>query len=66
MADDADIAADLMEREMELMLRHRAETGPHHTGYCLWCGARLRSPLRWCDADCRDDWERNHARIRRS
>lgn len=62
MADEADIAAEHLERAMGLILRRRAEAGPEPTGRCLWCGAPLRRPLRWCDAECRDDWEKNHAR----
>lgn len=60
--DEADLTADLLEREMARLLRLRREAGPAPTGECLWCGAKLRRPLRWCDADCRDDWERDHAR----
>ena len=32
------------------------------TGYCLFCGAELAPPRRWCDADCRDLWERQKKR----
>jgi len=32
------------------------------TGRCLWCGEPVEAPRRWCDAGCRDDWERHHAR----
>jgi len=62
--DEADITAERLEREMELIIKRRAAAGPGPTGHCLWCGAALRAPLRWCDADCRDDWERDHARRR--
>jgi len=27
-------------------------------GQCLNCGADTEPSARWCDADCRDDWER--------
>lgn len=33
-------------------------------GKCLNCGQRLRHKLRWCDEDCRDDWQ--YRRDRRS
>lgn len=66
MADQADIAGEHMEREHEaLMLRNRI-TQPTITSssHCLHCGQKLqnviRKPRRWCDADCRDDWD--HAR----
>ena len=32
------------------------------TGYCLYCEAPLEDGRRWCDADCRDDWEREQKR----
>ena len=35
-----------------------------YCGQCYWCGEPLPAPRRWCDADCRDDWERDHARRR--
>ena len=27
------------------------------SGACLHCAAPLPPPQRWCDADCRDDWQ---------
>lgn len=58
MADDVDVTAQRLEREMDALLRRRAKAGPRSTGACLWC-----------DADCRDAWqrveERGHARQNR-
>lgn len=62
MADDVDVTAQRLEREMEALLRRRAKAGPRSTGACLWCEAPLPDGQRWCDADCRDDWERAHSR----
>ena len=28
------------------------------TGYCLWCGEEMEEGRRWCDADCRNRWQR--------
>jgi len=28
------------------------------TGACLNCREPVASGLRWCDTDCRDDWEK--------
>lgn len=64
MADDADIAAEQLEREMKQLLKARRAVGPEPTGECLWCAAPLAHPLRWCDVGWRDDWER-HARLGR-
>lgn len=41
---------------------NRDESGPQYVGYCLECGADLEAPRRWCDAECRDSWERMEAR----
>lgn len=60
--DEADIAQALIEREFERLLRHRLPEGAAATGVCLWCGEPLGQGLRWCDADCRDEWERAYGR----
>lgn len=54
--DEVDLTAERLDREMERLLARREAAGPAPTGNCLWCGEPLRAPLRWCDADCRDDW----------
>ena len=61
--DEVDITAERLEREMARLLRLRRASGPQPTGACLWCGAPLAPPLRWCDADCRDDWEKRLQRF---
>jgi RNA polymerase-binding transcription factor DksA len=63
--DDIDRAS---EREQELTreaLSKRMAEGPKATGYCLQCGQpfvvrhyEVESGRRWCDSQCRDDWER--------
>lgn len=69
MADEVDVTAQRLEREMDALLRRRAKAGPGPTGACLWCEAPLSAGRRWCDADCRDAWqrveERAHARQNR-
>jgi len=57
----ADIIDDAHEREEELRqkaLEARKPVGPPACGYCYNCGEQLAQGLRWCDADCRDDWEK--------
>lgn len=36
----------------------RGPKGEAGIGLCLNCGESLPDLRRWCDADCRDDWER--------
>lgn len=58
----ADIIDDAQKREEEILaaaLKYRKPEGPVANGACHNCGAILTKPgARWCDADCRDDWEK--------
>lgn len=44
------------------MVTSKKPEGPVATGCCLYCGERLPKPMRWCDADCRNDWEAEQKR----
>ncbi|MFN4003333.1 MAG: hypothetical protein ACK4MJ_12285 [Hylemonella sp.] len=64
MADDADLTDAHLEREMQMRLaalRRRQQALPY-SGQCYWCGEDVAPPKRWCDADCRDEWERQQRR----
>lgn len=61
-------AADVADRNEAVLMAARLSS-VHHVanlyrqcrpnGYCHYCGAKLNNPeARWCDADCRDDWEK--------
>jgi hypothetical protein len=58
MSDDADVAQETEERDRRLALRVRKPEGPPACGYCHNCSEPVRGGERWCDDDCRDDWER--------
>lgn len=59
MADDADKAAEREEiARNSSMITSKKPIGPVANGSCHYCGERLPEPMRWCDADCRNDWER--------
>lgn len=62
--DFADLGAAREEMDRELALKVRAPAGPVPTGACLTCGERLGNGLRWCNADCRDDWQRDQNAVR--
>lgn len=34
-------------------------------GHCLWCNTGLSLGKRWCDSECREDWELNQESRRR-
>ena len=58
--DIADLAQIQVERLAHQELSARKPAAPPATGACLWCDAPLADGRRWCDTDCRDDWERDH------
>lgn len=59
--DQANEAADIYTRSS---LSWRKHTAPSATGLCLNCDADLSdSGRRWCDTDCRDDWEKRHGKV---
>lgn len=35
----------------------RSTTTQAATGFCLFCDEPLAPERRWCDAQCRDDWQ---------
>ena len=60
MADIADIAHEQeeLQRQSALAQATKSTKSPTATGRCLECDAPLPHGMRWCDAICRDDWER--------
>lgn len=57
MRDAADRSQDTIELDTRLALQRRAPEAPAATGICLYCAAPTEPGRRWCDADCRDEWE---------
>jgi predicted nucleic acid-binding Zn ribbon protein len=43
-------------------IRSKLKPEAEATGFCLACGEDVESPRRWCDADCRDMWEKDKRR----
>lgn len=64
--DQIDRANDIADLERTIALRNAAATAPaaEPTGACLNCGAKLKRGRRWCDAECREDWEIRECRKR--
>lgn len=58
MSDIIDLGNETAEFFNDLALRERKPTGPAPTGWCLNCEEILSEGERWCDAECRDDWEK--------
>ena len=64
MTDLADLAREREELIRAAALAERKPEGPMATGYCLECGHPFpahRDGRRWCNAECRDDWEKRNA-----
>jgi len=63
MADIIDMANDRAEMDLQRAVaaaRNSNGLEAAATGQCLHCGAHVRGDRRWCDTDCRDDWDRNN------
>ena len=74
MTDFADEASERTEAQIAAALANKMPEGPKATGYCLECGDELAKveargtigpprevrdmTRRWCNAQCRDDWEK--------
>lgn len=67
-SDMIDDANDRAERDLQLAIRAaRCSNGldaPEPTGHCLNCGERVEPAHRWCDDECRDDWQARRRAIR--
>lgn len=59
--DDADRAREFQQAEIERGIRYR-KPAPRYTGNCNWCDAPVEARNKFCDADCRDDWEKDQRR----
>lgn len=58
MPDEFDQIQERMEKEEELRRKYTPKPVTLKSiGKCLYCGTPLTGELRWCDEDCRDDYE---------
>ena len=65
MADQFDLASTYEELDRQSALNRLESTklhSPESTGHCLYCGEELSDGRRWCNADCRDEWEKEQKR----
>lgn len=57
--DDIDMVNQREEKLLEARIKARKPIGPLPTGKCLWCEEPMQLVTqRWCDADCRDDFDK--------
>jgi hypothetical protein len=65
MADNVDDANALADLHLNVALAKREVVASRlFTGSCYWCDALVSAPAVFCDADCRDDFERDSERER--
>lgn len=61
--DEVDITNDRAEADLQRRIdAARRVNMVQSTGLCLYCGTSLEPGARWCDVDCRDDWEKERRR----
>ena len=67
MSDIFDQASDReqLERDLAIASARKPLASTQATGHCLWCNAALEQGKRWCDAECREDWELDQESRRR-
>lgn len=59
MADDIDRTQERAEALAPYLARlSRRPEAPPATGRCLNCDEPVEHPRRWCNNECREDWER--------
>lgn len=64
MSDEADLADTQEQAYLAAALARRQATIPA-VGQCYSCGEPVEGNLRFCDHECREDWERVEAARRR-
>lgn len=62
--DEADQTADRMEKEEALRRRFVPKEEIPACGVCYWCEAGVPTNHKFCDAECRDQWEQ-YQKVRR-
>ena len=59
MVDDVDKATEQVQKGIEDTLKNISTVIPKNTtGECLTCGLPVDNERRWCNADCRDNYEK--------
>lgn len=62
--DDIDLAQERDFLATQNSMRLRKVEGPVATGRCLYCDEILDDQARWCDAEHREQWEKEARRGR--
>jgi hypothetical protein len=59
-SDDVDVSNDRWEWFVSMKIREKNAAKPEaeYTGECLYCDTPVPEGHRWCDAECRDTWQK--------
>jgi RNA polymerase-binding transcription factor DksA len=60
MADEADVANDRLEKILQARIEEaqwQLNNVTSGTGECWNCGEEVDANRRWCNAECREDWQ---------
>lgn len=62
--DIVDEANELAQQAVENAIESARKATPEAkaTGKCLNCGYHVPPGHRWCDADCREDWQKSNTK----
>lgn len=62
--DIVDEANELAHQAVESAIQSARQAKPEAkaTGKCLNCGYQVPPGHRWCDADCREDWQKTQTK----
>jgi hypothetical protein len=63
--DEIDLAQEREFLATQNSLRMKKPEGPVATGRCLYCDEILPDGHRWCDAEHREQWQKEVRRVRR-
>ena len=53
--DEADRAQIAIDQHLEFAIKNSSSVTVKHNGFCLYC--KEKSDKRFCDVDCRDDYD---------
>lgn len=63
MTDIIDRGSEREEFDREVAIHQRRPRGPVPNGECAICGRPVPVGAQFCDAECREDWEREQKRF---
>lgn len=64
MTDIIDRGCEREALDRDIAIRLKKPRGPIPTGFCATCRREVREGAQFCDAECREDWEREQRRMR--